>query len=256
MDPSVAEATTSPSKPAQAAPLPRGRGDTWTVVGTVTSVWAVVIGLLLAFMTDVRAWAVANSGWFVPFVLLFLLMTTSALGYLFAAVRLRGSQRPIDSWQVDARATPPLEFATIATILEREIAANEIWIVSPRLFYDVYDPTFRTVIVRNRLRGCKYRYIVPGNDEIRRNLQAFVETYRLTLEQQESDFLVLPDSKFTTFLTEMSVYDPGQSTMYAFSGPPSARAVEEDVIVFSRELSQHYAKKFSDIWLEHKGALP
>lgn len=108
-------------------------------------------------------------------------------------------------------------------------------------------------------------YVVPdavgtsqrsGSAEVRKNLMVYVETYGMTQEQQDRDFLILPDSRFATFVTPISIYDPGKPSMRTFLGPPYARGPQPDVIAFGLHLSQEYAKRFSEVWREHKKSPP
>jgi hypothetical protein len=131
-----------------------------------------------------------------------------------------------------------------------------VWIVSPRLFYDIYDPEFRRVVLSNKARNVIYRYIVPDNVEMNRNLVTYRQIYRESEEDQMANFLVLPDSGLSEFLTEVAIYDPGESTMYGFAAPPSPRSGREDVMILSREVRQHFAKTFSDLWFAAKNTLP
>lgn len=250
--------------PPAASPQGSSRtGEIWTIVGTVSTIWAVVISLILAFLSDIGAWIAQNTAWFIPLLLAGSLSLTLALGFSIGMLRRDGqglAHRPPPG-AGGHRSGPrrhdlDFEFATLATVLERESEARNVWIVSPRLFYDIHDPEFRKVISANKARNVRYRYIVPGSPEVLRNLRAYREIYKETPRQQESEFLTLPQSEFTTFLTELAIYDPDEPTMYAFAIPPSSRNIQEDVIIFNRELSQQYAKKFSDIWLEHKHAWP
>jgi hypothetical protein len=136
-------------------------------------------------------------------------------------------------------------------------------VVTPRLFFDIYSPTFEEVISENKARNVRYRYIVPKNSEIRKRLDLYKEMYRETDDDERETFLILPESRFTAFLTELVIYDPGKPTMcaaaiteFSFSGPPSPDNTPEDVIIFDRDITQEYAKRFSDIWFAHKKRRP
>jgi len=147
-------------------------------------------------------------------------------------------------------------FANIDAVLAKEAQARVIWIVSPRLFYDIYDPDFRKVILGNKARNAIYRYIVPDNPEVRQNLLTYREIYHETEEEQMQNFLLLQDTGLAKFLAEIAIYDPGEPTMYAYAVPPSSQSGREDVMILHREIRHHFAKAFSDIWFAAKDSLP
>jgi hypothetical protein len=235
----------------------------WTIVGTVSTIWSAIIALILAFLGNLRLWVGRNAGWFIPIILLSLFGLALILGYLLRDLR-RGDQRQsLGALSSNRWANHRIHFTNINAILERESQARVIWVVTPRLFFDIYSPAFEEVISENMARNAVYRYIVPKSPEIRRRLNLYKEMYERTDDDERETFLILPESKFTAFLTELVIYDPGKPTMcaaaiteFSFSGPPTPENRPEDVIIFDRDISQEYARRFSDVWLVHKKKRP
>ena len=156
----------------------------------------------------------------------------------------------------DKRDIAERDLANVNAVLEHEAQAKVVWIISPRLFYDIYDPEFRKVVLTNKARSVIYRYIVPDSVEIRRNLITYRQIYRESEEDQMANFVMLPDSGLSEFLTEVAIYDPGEPSMFGFAAPPSPRSGREDVMILTREVRHHFAKAFSDLWFEAKNTLP
>ena len=233
---------------------PRRTDQAWTIVGTVSTIWSIFLALILAFFDNIHSWIIHNSSWFAPFILVVLVILALVGGYLVRGI-VRKDQIVLGLNLSEDGVLRPI-FANIDAVLAKEAQARVIWIVSPRLFYDIYDPDFRKVILGNKARNATYRYIVPDSPEVRQNLLTYRELYHETEEQQMQNFLLLQDTGFAEFLTEIAIYDPGEPTMYAYAVPPSSRSGREDVMILQREIRHHFAKAFSDIWFAAKDGLP
>src|SRR5580765_1692261 len=56
----------------------------WTVGGSITTFWGVVITIILSFLTPVREWCQSNYQWLIPTLAVFLLISTFILGFVVA----------------------------------------------------------------------------------------------------------------------------------------------------------------------------
>lgn len=234
---------------------------TWTVVGTVSTIWAILLALVLSDLDHLARWLSHNSPWFTPVLVSILIVLPAASGYLVGNQTRRtfADINPLEilnDENADKERVAERYFANVNAVLEHEAQAKVVWIISPRLFYDIYDPEFRKVVLTNKARNVIYRYIVPDSVEIRRNLITYRQIYRESEEDEMTNFVMLPDSGLSEFLTEVAIYDPGEPSMFGFAAPPSPRSGREDVMILSREVRHHFAKAFSDLWFEAKNTLP
>lgn len=149
-----------------------------------------------------------------------------------------------------------MEFASLASVRQRESDANVVWVISPRLYYDVVSVDFFQIIEANKQTGTRYCYIVPRTAEIERNIQRYKEKYHHSLNEIDEMFLIVDDSPIRRFMSEVAIYDPGTKDQYAYAIPPSAPNVLEDVLRFNQQMCEEYSKRFDDIWRALKNSAP
>jgi hypothetical protein len=87
-------------------------------------------------------------------------------------------------------------------------------------------------------------------------LASYEKIFNMNAELVAEDFLLLPPSDLTRFLTELVVYDAEEDSRGAYGYPPSSPFTSQDIVVFNRETCRHYIDSFTSLWLEHKESIP
>lgn len=142
---------------------------------------------------------------------------------------------------------------TLKQLIKLENKAEEIWVVSPSLHYDVENKDFNEIVSVNLGEKAKYRYIVPENASIRKNMKLYQSMYKLTKEEMDNNFLLLPESEFNPFITETAIYDPTGECV-ACCAP--ATEDSKDVIRFNDQTAATMCKAFKSIWKRYKRSNP
>lgn len=142
---------------------------------------------------------------------------------------------------------------TIKQLIKLENNAQEVWVVSPSLHYDVENADFSELVSVNLGEKTKYRYIVPASKTVDKNLSLYQKKYKLTDEEITTNFLLLPESEFNPFITEIAIYDASTSCIAC-----SAAGNEDgkDIMEFSPAASKSMAKSFKEIWKKYKRVKP
>jgi hypothetical protein len=142
---------------------------------------------------------------------------------------------------------------TIKQLIKLEDKASEVWVISPALHYDTENKDFSELVSVNLGQKTKYRYIVPMNKHLEKNLEAYKKMYNLSEEEIKSNFLLLPDTEFSPFISELAIYN-GSTDPIACCAPAQEDAT--DVIQFSKDSSKNLAKSFKAIWKRYKRSKP
>lgn len=139
---------------------------------------------------------------------------------------------------------------TLKHLIKIEDAAQEVWVVTPNLYYDVENKDFSEIVSVNLEQKTKYKYIVPANKEMGKRIKQYQKKYNLTDEQVKDNFLLLPESDFNPFILETGIYNGSKQNCQAFAAPSSS--TRSDILEFSSEVALSMAKHFSDIWKKYK----
>jgi len=142
---------------------------------------------------------------------------------------------------------------TIQELIKLEDKAKEVWVISPSLHYDVENADFSELVSVNLGEKTKYRYIVPASKTVVKNLDLYQKKYNLTDENVISNFLLLPESEFNPFITEIAIYDANTNCKAC-----SAVGNEDgkDIMEFSPAASKSMADSFAEIWKKYKRVKP
>jgi hypothetical protein len=139
---------------------------------------------------------------------------------------------------------------TLKQLIKLEDKAKEVWVISPSLHYDVENKDFSELVSVNLGQKTKYKYIVPGSKDISKHIDLYKKIYKLTEEEVQQNFLILPESDFLPFMMEIGIYDGSSDDCTACAAPGLDDG--NDVIQFSRESSKTMAKNFKAIWKKYK----
>ncbi len=142
---------------------------------------------------------------------------------------------------------------TIKQLIKLEDKAQEVWVVSPGLHYDIENSDFSELVSVNLGQKTKYRYIVPATAQVRRNMNTYQKMYGMTSAEMDKNFLILPESDFNPFITETAIYD-ASSKCIACAG--SGLHDNKDVIMYDAETAKMMAKQFKALWKKYKRTNP
>lgn len=142
---------------------------------------------------------------------------------------------------------------TLKQLIKLEDKAKEVWVVSPSLHYDTENKDFTELVSVNLGEKTKYRYIVPATKQIEKNITLYQKTYKVTDEEVAKNFLILPESEFTPFITECAIYDASTDCI-ACAAP--AMEDNDDVIRYNQSTAEVMAKHFRLLWRRYKRINP
>ena len=139
---------------------------------------------------------------------------------------------------------------TLKQLIKLEDKAKEVWIVSPSLHYDNENNDFSELVSVNLGQKTKYKYIVPGTKDIGKHIDKYKKLYKLSEEEVNLNFLILPESEFNPFIMEIGIYNGSTKKCTACAGP----ALEDgnDIIQFNSKTSLEMAKQFKSLWKKYK----
>jgi len=138
---------------------------------------------------------------------------------------------------------------TIKQLIKVEDKAKEVWVISPSLHFDVENKDFSEIVSVNLGQKTKYRYVVPASSAVKRNMVAYKKMYNITEEEMFNNFLLLPESDFNPFITEVAIYNGSSKSPVAVTAP--AREDNNDVIKFKKATAVEMAKEFKSIWRKY-----
>lgn len=142
---------------------------------------------------------------------------------------------------------------TIKQLIKLEDKAKEVWVISPGLHYDTENKDFSELVSVNLGEKTKYRYIVPANRQIEKNLLIYKKLYNVTEAEISKNFLMLPETDFTPFIMECAIYDASKDCI-ACTAP--AQEDSNDVIRLSAKTAKAMAKHFRMLWKKYKRTNP
>ena len=138
---------------------------------------------------------------------------------------------------------------TLKQLIKLENQAKEVWVVSPSLHYDIENKDFTELVSVNLGEKTKYKYIVPATAEIEKNLKLYQKRYNVTSQDILNNFLILPPSEFTPFITELAIYNASTDCI-ACAAPASDDSNE--VILYNANTAKAMAKSFKELWRKYK----
>jgi len=142
---------------------------------------------------------------------------------------------------------------TLKQLIKLENNAKEVWIISPTLHYDTENKDFSELVSVNLGQNTKYKYIVPATPLIEKNLKRYKTLYHVTEQDIAKNFLLLPGSEFTPFMTEIAIYNASTDCI-ACSAP--AMDDTNEVIQYKAETAKAMAKAFVDLWKRYMRVHP
>ena len=139
---------------------------------------------------------------------------------------------------------------TIKQLIKLEDKAQEVWVISPALHFDIENKEFSELVSVNLGEKTKYRYIVPATPKVEKNIKVYQERYGLTKAEILNNFLFLPSTEFMPFITETAIYNGKSKEIVACAGP----ATEDDnlVIKYNEKTSKAMARGFKALWKKYK----
>ncbi len=139
---------------------------------------------------------------------------------------------------------------TLKQLIALEDKANEVWVISPSLHYDVVNKDFSELVSVNLGQKTKYKYVVPATKDINSHIDLYKKIYQLTEEEIQNNFLILPEADFLPFMMEIGIYNGNSDECTACAAP----GLEDgnDVIQFSASSSKEMAKQFKALWKKYK----
>jgi hypothetical protein len=138
---------------------------------------------------------------------------------------------------------------TYKQLINLEDTATEVWVISPCLHYDVENKDFSELVSVNLGQKTKYKYIVPANKAVLKNLELYKKKYAIKDKEIADNFLILPENEFIPFVLEIAIYN-ANSQCIACAAP--AIEGENEVIRFTDETAKQMAKDFREIWKKYK----
>jgi hypothetical protein len=143
---------------------------------------------------------------------------------------------------------------TIKQLIKLEDKAKEVWVVSPALHYDIENKDFSEIVSVNLGQKTKYKYIVPSTKDIHKSIDSYKKIYKLSDQEVNANFLILPENDFMPFVMEIGIYNGSSSECVACAAP----ALEEpsEVIQFNSDTSKAMAKHFATVWKKYKRSKP
>lgn len=142
---------------------------------------------------------------------------------------------------------------TIKQLIKLEDRATEVWVISPSLHYDTENSDFSELVSVNLGQKTKYRYIVPATAEISRNMKKYQKIYGLSDQEMGANFLLLPPSEFTPFITECAIYNASTDCIACTA---TASEDNKDVIRYGDATAKAMAKHFKAVWRRYKRQNP
>ena len=142
---------------------------------------------------------------------------------------------------------------TLKQLIKLENQAQEVWVISPTLHYDVDNKSFSELVSVNLGEKTKYRYIVPATPQVEKNLALYKKLYQVSDEVIARNFLILPASDFNPFIPECAIYDASTECIACIA---PATEDSNDVIRFNSETSKEMAKQFRILWKRYKRTSP
>ncbi len=140
----------------------------------------------------------------------------------------------------------------------RERAAERVWVFSPTLYHDLFNPDCRRAVERNRVRGTEYRYATLETEVVKSRIDIYSKKFRIGSRGLEDEFLSISGDHddLSEFLMEIVVYDPHSPGSVAYGYHPTSHHRDDDIVAFSSNVSQHFITHFQQLWADGKGVAP
>ncbi len=137
-----------------------------------------------------------------------------------------------------------------------EKKAEEVWIVSPDLYYDTENDVFRNIVKHNLHKGVKYRYIVPATTSVSKHLRRYQKDQTIPKDLTNEMFLILPESEFNPFLNELAIYNPKSQNPTACLSVWKDADSDDEVIAIDKAMTKTLVTKFKGLWKKYKRVNP
>ena len=139
---------------------------------------------------------------------------------------------------------------TLENLIKIEDDAQEVWVVSPDLHFDIENQDFSEIVSVNLEQKTKYKYIVPATEDVLNRMEMYRIKYTLTEDEVRTNFLLLPVSELNPFSLETGIYNGSSDKCRAYAAPVASGVT--DVIAFSEEASLRMARHFTSLWRKYK----
>jgi len=143
---------------------------------------------------------------------------------------------------------------TIKQLIKLEDKAKQVWVISPELHFDTKNKDFTEIVSVNLGEKTKYRYIVPSTSQVQKNISIYQKKYKLSAEEIRNNFLILPSTEFTPFITETAIYNGTSKTCVAVAAP--AHEDNNLVIKYEAKTAKAMARHFKSLWKKYKRTNP
>lgn len=104
-----------------------------------------------------------------------------------------------------------------------ESKADEVWVMSPDLFYESADPLWQDTVYKNIARGARYRYVLQDSPTMEQSFQGFIADLSRYLAREGKS---MGADQVSCWLarsvapTELVFYDPGSGRPQGFVVAP------------------------------------
>lgn len=144
----------------------------------------------------------------------------------------------------------------LKTAYKLEKNAEEVWIVSPDLHYDVENDEFKNIVEHNLHKNTKYRYIVPNTPSVIRHLNRYQKDLTIPKDLTKEMFLLLPPSEFNPFLNELAIYNPNGEKPVACLAVWKDCNEADEILSFDEGMTKELVKRFKTLWRKYKRENP
>ena len=108
---------------------------------------------------------------------------------------------------------------TLKQLIKLEDKAKEVWVISPTLHYDTENKDFSEIVSVNLGEKTKYKYIVPATSTVTKNIKLYKKMYKVSEDEINQNFLLLPESEFNPFIMEIAIYNASSKKCIACAAP-------------------------------------
>ncbi len=133
-----------------------------------------------------------------------------------------------------------------------EKKADEVWIVSPDLYYDTENDEFRNIVKHNLHRKTKYRYIVPATSSVMKHITKYQKDQTIPKDIAKEMFLILPKSEFNPFLNEIAIYNPNSKKPIGCLSVWKECNEDDELISFDLKFTKELVKSYKALWKKYK----
>jgi len=133
-----------------------------------------------------------------------------------------------------------------------EKKADEVWIVSPDLYYDTENDEFKNIVKHNLHRKAKYRYIVPATRSVMKHIAKYQKDQTIPKDIAKEMFLILPPTEFNPFLNELAIYNPNGKKPVACLSVWKECNEDDELISYDAKFTKELIKSYKALWKKYK----